>query len=96
MVMLVTLIAVVLVFFPAPGRIFLRFPLTTFLPLAFLLAYLRALPYRVGVADSLSRMFIQVVPLAILFVASAAASKGWASRSRGDEPQHPSVAPSVT
>jgi hypothetical protein len=51
----------------------LRFPLTTFAPLAFLLAYLREGAYRVGFADSLSRMFMQYVPLALLFVMAAVA-----------------------
>jgi hypothetical protein len=56
----------------------LRFPVTTFLPVAFLLAYLREEgAYRVGAGDSLSRMFMQVVPLAVMFVAVAFASADW-------------------
>lgn len=47
----------------------LRFPVTMFLPIMLLLAYLRGGSYRVGPGDSLNRMLIQVVPLAVLFVA---------------------------
>lgn len=58
-------------------RIFLRFPVTTFIPFSFLLAYLRDNPYRVGNGDSLNRMFIHIVPLAILFIITAAGSERW-------------------
>jgi hypothetical protein len=82
---LMILVFIVLVL-PAPQhRVFLRFPLTTFCPLAFLLAYLREHAYRVGVTDSLSRMLIHIVPLAILLVSSAAASSAWAPRLAGSE-----------
>lgn len=53
---------------------FLRFPVTTFLPLVFLLAYLREGGYRVGPTDSLNRMWIQMVPLAVLYVIAAIAT----------------------
>jgi hypothetical protein len=56
-----------------PGLEYLRFPVTTFLPVGFLLAYLREGAYRVGYGDSLSRMFMQVVPIAVLYVVAAAA-----------------------
>lgn len=46
----------------------LRFSLTTFVPFAFLLAYLREAAYRVGEGDSLNRMWIQLVPLAVLYI----------------------------
>ncbi|MDR2600768.1 MAG: hypothetical protein LBC73_10910 [Oscillospiraceae bacterium] len=46
----------------------LRFPVTTFLPFMFILAHLRESPYRVGFGDSMNRMLIQIVPLAILFI----------------------------
>jgi len=62
-----------LLLFRAPHQIFLRFPLTTFVPLALLLAYLRSGPYRSGYADSLNRMWMHVVPLAVLYVLVAAA-----------------------
>ncbi len=52
---------------------YLRFPVTTFLPLVFLLAFLRDGGYRVGATDSLNRMWIQIIPLAVLYVMSAIA-----------------------
>jgi hypothetical protein len=58
-----------------PGSVHLRFPLTTFLPLAFLLAYLRDAAYRVGDGDSLNRMAIHPVPLAVLLVLVAVAGE---------------------
>lgn len=78
-------------FLRAPGSASLRFPVTTFLPLAFLLAYLRDAAYRVGYGDSLSRMFMHVVPLAVLFVMVTYARTDWSSlwtrlsSSRGEE-----------
>lgn len=57
-----------------PDLRYLRFPVTTFVPLGFLLAYLRDIPYRVGFGDSLSRMFMHVVPLAVLYVTAAMAA----------------------
>lgn len=80
---------VVLVLPSAPDRVFLRFPLTTFIPLAFLLAYLREGAYRVNAVDSLNRMLIHIVPLAILFVVSAAASSAWAQRLGRGESHRP-------
>lgn len=58
----------------SPDRVSLRYPLTAFVPLAWLLVYLSDGGYRVGAADSLNRMLIQLVPLAILFVAATAFS----------------------
>ena len=52
---------------------YLRFPVTTFLPLVFLLAFLRDGGYRIGATDSLNRMWIQIIPLAVLYVLSAIA-----------------------
>ena len=46
----------------------LRFPVTVFVPLAFVLAYTRDGAYRVGVTDSLNRMWVQLLPLAVLYV----------------------------
>jgi hypothetical protein len=57
--------------------IFLRFPVTSFVAMAFLLVYLRGEPYRIGVGDSLNRMWIHIVPLAVLFVIAAASSLRW-------------------
>jgi hypothetical protein len=59
----------------------LRFPVTTFLPFAFLLAYLREEgAYRVGATDSLNRMFMHIVPLAVLYVVVAYARADWLGR----------------
>lgn len=66
---------------------YLRFPVTTFLPLGLLLAYLRDTPYRIGYGDSLSRMFMHVVPLAVLLVITAALAHRAAGRPRDDQEQ---------
>jgi hypothetical protein len=68
----------------------LRFPLTAFVPLALLLAYVRAdggLPYRVGRGDSLNRMLLHLVPLAIFYVATATTAIG--RRSGPTSREHP-------
>jgi hypothetical protein len=80
-----------ILFTNAPYRIFLRFPLTASIPMFLLLAFLRGSPYRVGTTDSLNRMLIHIVPLAILFVATAAASKRWGMHAwRSERPSQPS------
>lgn len=67
----------VLVFFRAPGLVHLRFPVTTFVPLAFVLAYVRDEgAYRIGYGDSLSRMIMQYVPLAVLYIVAVVAGSG--------------------
>ena len=48
------------------------FPLLTFVPLSVLLAFLREGAYRVGPGDSLNRMLLHVLPLAVLAVAVTA------------------------
>ena len=80
LVVLGLLTAGALVLTNAPHRVHLRFPLTTFIPLSAILAYLRGGAYRVHEADSLNRMLLHVVPLAVLFVASAATSHEWGFR----------------
>lgn len=50
------------------GRSLLRFPITAFVPIAFLLAYLRGIAFRVGPFDSMNRMVLQVVPAAVVFI----------------------------
>ena len=69
----------------------LRYPLTAFVPVFLLLAYLREGAYRVGNGDSLNRMLMQVVPLLILYVASAAFADRGASggRATSAEPSSP-------
>lgn len=49
-------------------RVHVRFAVTTFVPLVYILAYLRDAAYRVAEADSLNRMIVQVLPLAIAAV----------------------------
>ena len=49
----------------------LRFPVTAMVPVFFLLAHIRGAAYRVGNGDSLNRMLIEVVPLAVLLVGIA-------------------------
>ncbi len=56
-----------------PSLMYLRFPITTFVPLVFILAHLRDAAYRVGPTDSLNRMWIQVLPIAVLYVMAALA-----------------------
>lgn len=53
-------------------RNMMSFPVISFIPTVFILAYLRDNPYRVGITDSLNRMIIHIVPLSVLLVASAA------------------------
>lgn len=61
------------------------FPLATFVPFGLLLALLRGHAYRVGAGDSLNRMLLHVVPLAILLVAVAAVgdARPWLARRAG-------------
>ncbi|HOL18040.1 MAG TPA: hypothetical protein PLY40_07120 [Bacillota bacterium] len=76
-VLLGALLVAVLAFTDIPDRVYLRFPVTAFIPLAFMLAYFREGSYRVGPGDSLNRMLLHIMPLAILLVVSAAASPYW-------------------
>jgi len=82
MVVLAGLVAAAALLTNAPARIFIRFPLTSFVPVAFILAYLREDSYRVGITDSLNRMIFHILPVAVLFVASVATSPylGWRFR----------------
>lgn len=70
---------------------YLRFPVTAMVPMFLLLAYLREGAYRAGNGDSLNRMLIEIVPLAVLFLAAAAASAQWGlpRRRRGAAGQGP-------
>lgn len=84
------LVVITLIFARNPLLHYLRFPVTASVPLFFLLAYFREGAYRVGHGDSLNRMLIQIVPLAVLFIVSAAASSQWGLPSwlrRGDDRQ---------
>ena len=59
-----------------PHQAHLRFPLTTFLPFCLVMAYLREGAYRAADADSMNRMFIHVVPLAVLFLSALLTGTG--------------------
>ena len=95
LVILAALGAGVLVLLKVQDQVFLRYPLTTFVPLAFLFAYLRDSPYRVGDGDSLNRMLIQVVPLATLYVIVAMACSDWrlSFRRRKTDARHQEAVP---
>jgi hypothetical protein len=73
-VVLAGLVIGAIIFVRSPHLSYLRFPVTVFLPLAFVEAYLRDAAYRVGYGDSLSRMLMHIVPLAVLYVMAACAS----------------------
>ncbi len=77
LVLIILIAAVLMVFTKAENMVYLRFPLTTFFPFAFLLVYLRESAYRVGHGDSLNRIFLHIVPLALLFIISTAISERW-------------------
>lgn len=53
---------------------FLRFPLTAFVPLMFIIAYLREGAYRVGAGDSFNRMLLHILPLLVLYIIVATIS----------------------
>lgn len=57
------------------GHETLWFPVTAFVPLGILLGFLRGGPYRVGVGDSLNRMWTHIVPLAVVFGTVAVARR---------------------
>jgi hypothetical protein len=66
-------------------RVQLRLPMSGFVPLALTLAYLRhedGWAYRIGPGDSLNRMLLHFVPLAIFYVATTACASGWRGSAR--------------
>jgi hypothetical protein len=58
------------------------FPLATFLPLSLVLGFVRGGGYRIGSGDSLNRMLVHVLPLAVVTVGLAAGSRA-VERRRG-------------
>lgn len=48
--------------------VFLRFSITAFVPLMFIVAYLRDGAYRVGPGDSFNRMLMHILPLVVLLI----------------------------
>lgn len=72
---LCTLSMFVVVFTRSSERHFLRFAVTTFLPLSLLFAYMRQAPYHQAWTDSLARSFVHIVPLMVVFIGTAFASQ---------------------
>jgi hypothetical protein len=64
-------------FVKMPNQVYLRFAVTTFLPLVFLLAFLREGAYREGNGDSLNRMWMQIIPLAVVYITAAMIAGEW-------------------
>lgn len=62
-------VVAVAILYRAAGSALLRFAVTMFVPFVLTLAVLRGHAYRIGEGDSLNRMAIQVVPLALAFIA---------------------------
>jgi len=52
----------------AKGSVALRIPITTFVPLMFIIAFLRGGGYRVGNGDSLNRAIVHILPVLVLHV----------------------------
>ncbi|GAA4471919.1 hypothetical protein [Phytohabitans houttuyneae] len=73
----------------------LRFPLTTFLPLCLVLAYLREGAYRAADADSMNRMLMHVVPLAVLFLFALLTGAGRDVEAAPREPAADDLAPAA-
>lgn len=71
---LIALVCLSIAFTRSPSRTSLRFFVTSYFPFVLLLAHLREGAYRVGDGDSMSRMLIHVVPIAVLLVVSTAAA----------------------
>jgi hypothetical protein len=84
LVVLGPLVVAALILFRTPHQAYLRFAVTTFVPMAFVLAFLREGAYRAGFGDSLTRMFMHVLPLAVLCLIVAVASHAAVSRRDGD------------
>ena len=68
---LLILLATSSVFFRFKEEIVLRFVTISFIPIAFMLTFITGGTYRVHSADSLNRMIIQFVPLALFYVVVA-------------------------
>ncbi len=66
LIALATLLALALIIDRPPQRHHLVFPVITFVPAALLFALARGSSYRIDPADSLNRMLLHVLPLAIL------------------------------
>lgn len=73
LLVLAVLLAIAVVARRAAAEQALLFPLLTFVPVAILLAFLRGGAYRVGPGDSLNRMLLHVLPIAVVALALTAA-----------------------
>jgi hypothetical protein len=80
--MLAGLIAAVLLTRQVPDQRVWVFPLVTFLPLSLVLGFVRGGGYRIGAGDSLNRMLVHVLPLAVVTVGLAAGGRA-VERRRG-------------
>ncbi len=81
LILLVLLFICCLLLTRVENRIFLRYPVTIFIPFGILMAFMREQAYRLGFGDSLNRMFFHMVPLAILFITASALTTRWGFRS---------------
>lgn len=72
-----------------PHQILLRFPVTTFVPFVYLMAYLREGEYRAAYADSMNRMIMHIVPLAVLLLFILATVGDRAGPARADSEAEP-------
>lgn len=71
LMVLAVLAVAAIAFLAVPGQARLRFAITTFLPLVFLFAYFRDKAYRIGDGDSLNRMWIEILPIVVLYLVIA-------------------------
>lgn len=67
-ILITTLLIGVMIFIKIPQNTILRYAITTFIPVVFMLTYLRDGAYRVGGGDSLVRMWVQILPLAVFYI----------------------------
>lgn len=82
LLLLAALVVVAVVLRHRSGEGALLFPLLTFVPLGILLAFFREGAYRVGPGDSLNRMLLHILPLAVLtlVVTADSESRQWRRR----------------
>jgi hypothetical protein len=85
LIVLSLLVVIALLTSRGAALVALRFPLTSFIPVLVLVAYFREGGYRVGEGDSLNRMLMQFVPLAVLYVGVAVLD--WRSTKSDEAPQ---------
>lgn len=79
------LVAVAVLLRRVPGEAAWVFPLASFVPFGLLLAFLRGSGYRVGPGDSLNRMLLHVVPIAVVALAATAVGAPRRRAARADD-----------